>query len=59
VRITDKKKENWINRLDDLKSKVNSLYSEIVDCDVSDEQIDYLANMTCCFDEAMSEVENL
>jgi hypothetical protein len=58
-RITDKKIEKWLDTLYDLKNKVNRIHSEIYDCGVSDDDMDSLANMTCNFDEAVSEVGDL
>lgn len=59
MRITANKKERWIDRLGTLKLKVNDIYNEVNGCNISDDKIDFLANMTCCFDEAIAEIENL
>ena len=59
MRITEKKKENWTWRLNNLKSSVNKIYGEISECGVSDDKMNFLANMTCNFDESMAEIEDL
>lgn len=59
TKITAKKKEKWIERLDNLKSTTNNLYFEITNCGIQDDKIDTLSNMTCWFDEAMAEIEAL
>lgn len=58
-RITEKKKEKWINRLDNIKDRVNRVYGEVSECGIPDTVIDSLANMTCELDQAMAEVERL
>lgn len=58
-KVTENKKERWISRLNNAKDIVNHLYSEVSDCGIPDEKIDFLSNMTCNFDEAMAEIENL
>ena len=59
TRVTVRKKEKWINRLNDLQAQVNKVYGAVSECGVNDLAIDHLANMTCELDQAMAEVERL
>ena len=59
MKITEKKKEKWINRIDRAKLIVNNIVEEISDCGVDETHIDTLSNLTCWFDEAMTEIEAL
>jgi hypothetical protein len=58
-RITAKKKEAWISRLNNLKSTYLNVYAEVRACLDSDDSIEHLSNLTCEFDEAMNDIEDL
>jgi hypothetical protein len=58
-RLTEGKKEKIVDRLYSLKDRVNKIVGELYEMGITDEEIDYLSNMTCNFDEAVAEVQNL
>jgi hypothetical protein len=59
MKVTEKKKENWISRLDNLKGVTNNLCNEVTKCEVFEDEIDFLSTLMCDFDEAIAEIQNL
>lgn len=58
-KVTARKKERWVEHLDRLKSSYLSLYFDVKDHVLSDDEIESLANLTCHFDEAIADVERI
>ena len=59
-RITERKKEMWISKLERAKSSINSVVAGIEECDpfiFGGSEIEHLENLTCELDEAIAELQ--
>lgn len=57
-RITDRKRDEWMSRLDRLKDRANRIYLEVEGCEPSG-SVEHLQNLVCEIAEAMAEIEAL